>query len=169
MRDRIAWQIVDALHDLAVANHIDFVKRPGLSELWLANLREGLHVYVSDKVTCGWLDCWSTYKDLIDRYQKQGVRGPVLQDCEDAACSWAGWMTANCFGGVYVGLVPGKKISHAIAGADYETPDEDNALTGRNISIVDPARWYGMTATTYPKVYWKKVRPELGCKRKVRT
>lgn len=161
MRDSIAWRIVDALHGLAVANYHDFMASDELSKLYLDNLRAGKHVYVADLITCGWVDCWSTYRDMVRR----NPDGIIRQDCEDAACSWAGWMTANCHSGIYVGLVPGKVISHAIAGADLKTPEADNATTGRNITIVDPARWYGMAETKYPKVFWKKVDPKA-CKRR---
>ncbi len=148
-----ANKILDALVALTQRNVADFCKSPILRRKYLENLSAGNHIYVSDYLTCGWPDCWSTYQDLVKRYPK----GPVLLDCEDAAAAHIGWLFSECKKGLYIGLCPGKAISHAIGGVDRKTPDVDQSKTGKNVYIVDPALWFGMPTMVYKSVFWRKI------------
>lgn len=141
----IAEYLTDALAGMARANWYDFVQSPKLCEEYLENLKAGRCKYVADKVTCGFADCWSTYRSLCERYK--GKR--ILLDCEDAACAHAGWLRSQCYkkDKIFVGLVPGRKVSHAICGIKRD---------GKMI-IIDPARWFGMGPTTYNNPVWREV------------
>lgn len=157
-KKKLKWaeDITDSLLDMARVNWYDFANDPALCEAYARNLKSGRHKYVADKLTCGHDDCWSTYKSLRRRYQKDDPKGTILLDCEDAACAHAGWLAAQCFGdSIYVGLIPGRRVSHAIAGV---MPASAGALAGEDkIRIVDPARWFGMGETSYANPVWRKV------------
>lgn len=143
MNRATAIKVVDALHGLALANWADFSENPELVRVYQRNLRSKNCKYVDDKLTCGKLDCWSTYRDLVERYPG----GPILGDCEDFATAHAAYLAYNCFQGVYVGLVVGKRVSHAIAGASKNG----------TIQIIDPSRWFGMGETHYRNPLWRKL------------
>jgi hypothetical protein len=141
--------IVDKLEGLARANWLTFVKDQSLCQQYASDIADGRFLYASDRATCGYLDCWSLYKDLLKRYPPPTK---VLFDCEDLACAHAAWIASQCPGRerAYVGLVPGKRVSHAVAGyrrrADSET-----------ITIIEPSIWFGMPRTSYDGVTWKEV------------
>lgn len=158
LSDYHANRITESLLGMAQANWHEFSISPKLCALYAKNMADGRHTYISDKITCGFADCWSSYRGLAERYPK----GPVYLDCEDAATAHAGWLASQRYTlgePIYVGLVPGKRISHAIAGVGTNplaTRPEDDT-----IRIVDPSRWYGMAPTSYDKVFWRRV--ELPC------
>ena len=166
--------ITDALCGLARANWYEFAKDPALCRAFNENYLGGKHRYFSDKSTCGLADCWSSYKILVERYQRPHFRfcrcsapicqnkrrlvakhpGIILLDCEDAACALAGWLSAQCFtkDRILVGLVPGETISHAIMGA--QRPDG-------SVTISDPALRAGMRTTEYKaRICWRDVATE---------
>lgn len=166
----VANMITDALCGLARANWTEFSSDQSLCQSFYANLKGKKHRYISDKATCGFADCWSSYRALVGRYQKKHDRfckcadpicankrrlvakypGVILLDCEDAACSLSGWLQSQCYtkDRILVGLVPGNKVSHAVSGV--LKPDN-------SIHVLDPARWYGMSETTYENPYWRDV------------
>lgn len=145
MDSRTANMVVDALQGLARANWHDFVSSAALCESYAKRLHSKGFRYTPDRVTCGMTDCWSTYKDLESRYP---YPAPILADCEDLACSFSAWLASRCYDGVYVGLVPGKRVAHAISGVER--------ARGK-IEILDPSRWYGMGETHYNGVLWRKL------------
>ena len=149
MRPDQARRALSAIRGLALANWHDFAREPELCKSYLLNLSRGRILYVSDKVTCGRLDCWSTYRDLRRRYQSAKPTSYILLDCEDAAAAHAGWLASNGYRGVYVGLVVGRQVSHAIVGIE-QSP-------GAPITICDPCRWFGMPPTTYENPLWSKL------------
>jgi hypothetical protein len=141
----VANKLADALQSLALANWHEFVKSPALCRLYWTNLSERKHVYVPDRITCGLADCWSSYRALCERYR---YPSPVFLDCEDAACAHAGWLAAQCYTDrVLVGIVPGRRISHAICGIERD---------GKKI-VIDTARWFGMEPTHYENPVWRYV------------
>jgi hypothetical protein len=146
---RAALRALNAIRGLALANWSDFARDAALCGAYRLNLSRGRHLYISDKVTCGRLDCWSTYRDLVKRYQASDRGAYILLDCEDAATAHAGWLASNHYRGVYVGLVVGRQVSHAIVGIE-KTP-------GGPVEVCDPCRWYGMPPTTYDNPLWSKV------------
>lgn len=146
----VAEFLTDSLCGMARANWFEFQRDPVLCRRYLSDLRSGNHRYVADKITCGLPDCWSSYRGLVERYGK----GPLLLDCEDAACALSGWLASQCYkkDRILVGLVPGRKISHAITGV--MKPDG-------TITILDPARWAGMGPTSYENPVWRDVATKL--------
>lgn len=147
---RTAGLITDALHHLAEANWYEFRKSPALARAYRENLAAGRHQYVADKATCGLPDCWSTYRILVERY---GGDSAILGDCEDFACAHAAHL-ANLGGPdrVYVGLIPGRHIAHAVAGI------EDRRGI---IQVLDPALWAGMKPTHYENPVWRQLYPKV--------
>jgi hypothetical protein len=157
--EKLRWAegITDALARMANVNRHDFSQDQSLCEAYKRNLRNKRHKYVSDKLTCGHDDCWSTYKSLVRRYQKDDPNGTIELDCEDAACAHSGWLAAQCYGAdtCYVGLVPGRRVSHAVSGVLRGKP---SAINGpERIQIIDPARWFGMGPTSYNNIVWRQV------------
>lgn len=148
MSPELARKVLSSLHGLAEANWSDFTRDARLCAAYKADLQAGRFKYTDDIVTCGRLDCWSTYKDLRARYRREPK---ILFDCEDIACAHAGWLAAQCHEGIHIGLIVGRRISHCILGvqqfADPENP----------IQIVDPSRWFGMGPTSYANPLWKKL------------
>lgn len=157
---KLEWaeSITDALARMARVNWHDFTKDQDLCRRYIANLRNRRHRYTPDKLTCGHDDCWSTYKSLVRRYQKDDPHGLILLDCEDAACAHSGWLAAQCYGAdtVYVGLVPGRRVSHAVSGVLRGRPGATNGPD--KIRIVDPARWFGMGPTSYANTVWREIK-----------
>lgn len=144
MDSETAKIVTDALHGLARANWHDFAAFPTLCAEFASRLRAKGFRYTPDRITCGMADCWSTFKDLAARYPDS----PILADCEDLACAYSGWLASRCYSGVYVGLVPGKRVAHAVSGIEKD---------GR-IQVVDPSRWYGMRETHYNGIVWRKLQ-----------
>lgn len=146
MNRALAGKITDALAGLARANVVEFQRSPDLCAAYLANLRAGRHKYTPDRVTCGYADCWSTYRALVERYPT----GPILLDCEDAACAHSGWLATQCYADrIFVGLIPGSIISHAVSGVEKAGETV--------IQLVDPCIWYGMPPTRYDNPVWRPV------------
>lgn len=145
----VALRIATALKGLAEANWHEFSKRPWLCRRYYANLKGGKHKYVPDRETCFLPDCWSTYLGLVTRYQAKDPGGLILLDCEDATCAHMGWLASQCYRGpeLYVGLVPGRKVSHAVGRVVQNGKDH----------IVDPSRWFGMADTTYEDTVWVRL------------
>lgn len=149
----VANRITDALLGMAQANWHDFSSDPKLCRLYKRNLDERRHRYVPDRQTCGLADCWSTYRALATRYP---YPSSILLDCEDAACAHSAWLASQCYQGgdrILVGLVPGKRISHAVSGV------ERTEKGVKRIIVVDPSRWYGMAPTHYDNPLWRYVTP----------
>jgi hypothetical protein len=142
----MAGKITDALLGMAQANQYDFGADQSLCQSFAERIRTRGFKYVADKLTCGRLDCWSTYKELHARYPQPEK---ILADCEDLACAYAGWLAAQCFTGIYVGLVPGKRIAHAVAGLQ---------VGNGKIRVSDPSIWYGMRETHYRDTVWRKLQ-----------
>lgn len=137
--------VLDALHGLARANWYDFHTSPAVCKGYYKALAEKRFKYVPDKFSCGALDCWSTARDMLRRYPEPMK---VLGDCEDFACAYAGWLASQCFTGVEVGLVVGKRVSHAILAVNKNGERH----------IIDPSRWYGMPETHYNGAIWRKLQ-----------
>jgi hypothetical protein len=148
LTERQIEQVLSALHGLALADWSDFCRSPSLVKAYERNLRDSLHLYVADRITCGRLDCWSRYKDLVSRYP---YPQHIQLDCEDFACAHAAYMARSCYGPIYVGLVPGARVSHAVCGVgDSSSPD--------NVKLVDPCLWAGMPPVPYDGVRWKLLK-----------
>ncbi len=137
--------VVSALLGMARANWFDFQRDPQLCKDYFAALKAKRFKYVPDRVSCGEPDCWSLMRDMLRRYPAPMF---VLGDCEDFACAYAAWLASQCFEGVYIGLVPGVRIAHAICGVEQP---------GKKVRVIDPSRWYGMRPTHYRNVLWRKV------------
>jgi hypothetical protein len=140
-----AQRVVAALHGLCLANWSDFCRYPEALRAYERNLRAGRHVYVSDQLTCGRPDCWSTYRDLVKRYPSGSE--PLMLDCEDAASAHIAYLAATCHQDLYMGLICGNPISHAVGAVKKNG----------KIVIVDPSRWYGMGETVYDNPVLRKV------------
>jgi hypothetical protein len=148
------WQslaIVESLRGLARANWYEFATRPWLCRRYRENLTKRRHRYVADRITCGLADCWSSYLILVTRYQSQDPTAPIPLDCEDCTCAHMGWLASQCYRGpkLYVGLVPGVKVSHAVGRVVQDGKDH----------IVDPSRWFGMGPTSYDGAVWLELTP----------
>lgn len=145
----VALRIAEALRGLAQANWHEFAARPWLCRRYYANLRGARHKYVPDRETCGLADCWSTYLGLVTRYQASDSKALIMLDCEDATCAHMGWLASQCYKGpeLYVGLVPGVRVSHAVG----------RVVQGGKEFIVDPSRWFGMADTTYEDTVWVRL------------
>ncbi len=126
-----AERIVLALRGLARANVYEFCRSPRLLSVYWDNFNAGRHKYVADRVTCGLVDCWSTYRALVERY---GEKGPILCDCEDASAAHIAALRLGGYPDCLIGFVPGVHISHAICAVRKD---------GQIIPI-DPSVWYGM-------------------------
>lgn len=139
--------ILSGLEDLAAANRHEFNKSPALVREYEENLRSKRHVYTPDweATECKQLNCWSPYRAIAERYRGK-AKIPV--DCKDCSTSHAGYLAHKGAKGVYLGLVPGERVSHAVAGLEED---------GR-IQVIDPSRWYGMSDTTYNGVHWRRFR-----------
>lgn len=149
-------EFVKKLVSLARVNAFEFQRSPALGKKFLKDLSRGRFRYVDDALTCGRADCWSSYRALSERYGKGNT---VLFDCEDGAAALSGYLASQCYGGVYIGLVPppaGPRIpgrplvSHAVSGIRQ----------GDAIQILDPSRWYGMGpfGRPYEPVWWGEVK-----------
>jgi len=140
--------IVRALERLSRANWYSFANSPELCAGYHADIVAARWIYVPDRQTCNYPDCWSTYEALRRRYP---APAKIKFDCEDIATAHAGWLASQCLGRhrVHVGLVPGVNISHAIAGLS----DGPN----KPITVIDPCIWFGMRKTHYNGVVWKEV------------
>jgi hypothetical protein len=143
--------IVQALQGLARANAHDFSEDARLCARFFRRLKEKRFRYTADRVTCGFLDCWSTFRDLERRYP---YPAPILADCEDLACAYSGWLASRCYKGIYVGLKPGKRVAHAVSGIAR------GKGTKTTIAIIDPSVWYGMPPTGYDGTKWALVSEE---------
>ena len=158
--EKMKWAhwVTDHLARMARVNWYDFSQDKDLCKAYITNLRNRRHKYTPDKLTCGHDDCWSTYKSLVNRYQKHDPRATILLDCEDAACAHSGWLAAQCYAGdtVFVGLVPGRRVSHAVSGVLRGKPGPVNGPD--RIRIIAPARWFGMGPTSYENCVWKEVQ-----------
>lgn len=126
-----AERILKALRGLARNNVYEFCRSPRLLSAYWDNFTNRRHRYVADRVTCGLVDCWSTYRALVERY---GEKGPILCDCEDASAAHAAALRLSGYPDVLIGFVAGTHISHAIAGVRI----------GGRIQPIDPSVWYGM-------------------------
>lgn len=175
MSASVANMVTDALCGLARSNWYEFAKDSRLCRRFIVNATSRKHLYRSDRSTCGFADCWSSYRALVIRYQTAHGRfcqcsdpickkkralvaarpGVILLDCEDAACAVAGWLASQCNPQVrlLVGLVPGKVISHAIYGIQKKSDD--------SVIVRDPARWAGMGETTYENPVWRDIATKL--------
>lgn len=144
-----AQEFARRLQSLAVQNAYAFSRSPELCAAYLRDLKDRRFSYVDDKLTCGLDDCWSSYRALRERYPK----GKIKLDCEDAASAHAGWLASRCYEKVWIGLVPGNRVSHAIVGVS-----KPGILDGK-IRVIDPCRWFGMPpfGRPYSPVYWERV------------
>lgn len=157
MDDRTAARITISLRGLGRVNAYEFCSSPALRRSYLWALKNKRIVYVPDQVTCGLPDCWSTWRGLVERYGERGEKpeaarfgGRIPLDCEDIAGAHAGFMSATGTSGVYMGLVPGSQISHAICGVRDKLGF---------IHPMDPAVWVGMGdfGRPYRPIYWAEV------------
>lgn len=153
LTERQISQVLSALHGLALANWSDFCRDRALAKAYARNLKERLHLYVADRVTCGRLDCWSRYRDLVARYP---YPAEVQLDCEDFACAHAAYMALTCHGAIYVGLVPGMRVSHAVCGVSDSNSPLARDLGG--VRIIDPCLWAGMPSVPYDGVRFKLLK-----------
>lgn len=144
-QDQVEW-ITGKLENLARANWFAFASTPKLCQQYREDIKASRWIYTPDSATCLYPDCWSTYEGLLRRYPPPQR---IKFDCEDIACAHAGWLASQCLGRgkVFIGLVPGMKISHAVCGFKRED----------GIEVIDPCRWFGMRPTTYDGVFWKEV------------
>ena len=149
-----AREFARRLQSLAVQNAYAFSQSPALCASYLQDVKRHRFRYVDDKLTCGLDDCWSSYRALKERYGD----GLIKLDCEDAASAHAGWLASRCYEKVWIGLVPGNRVSHAIVGVSRP----GGAFLGGKIRIIDPCRWYGMPpfGRPYKPVFWERVDTE---------
>lgn len=148
MPPEVIDMILDGLEDLAAVNRHDFAEYPALVQEYERNMQSGRHEYKPDWVAteCKELNCWSPYLGIARRYKKD-KRIPV--DCKDCSTSHAAYLAVTGNKAVYLGLIPGLKVSHAVAGIE---------VAPGKIQVIDPSRWYGMTPTTYEGVHWRRMR-----------
>lgn len=141
-----AARLVKALRGLARNNVYEFCRSPKLLAAYWRNHGERRHKYTADLVTCGFPDCWSTYRALIERY---GENGPIYLDCEDAAAAHSAALKLTGYDPVYIGFTPGQNIGHAISGI----------LRDGKIQVIDPSIWHGMgpLGRPYEPVYYLEV------------
>ena len=143
--------VADALARLAESNR-DFMRRdPDAYARYWARLggEGGGFRYAFDHQTCGRPGCWSTW-EAMDAAALSGEDGPILLDCEDDAAALAGAIAVRD-GVALVGIVPGVRISHAIAGR-FNPAGE--------IEILDPTMWHEMPGKidyTRP-ILWRVVK-----------
>lgn len=141
-------KLLGRLQWLARKNRDDFASDPVLLARFGSNLSEGRHEYVLDPDVpeCGQPDCWNTYRELLARDRN---RMRIRLDCEDASAALAGALSLRGKPAL-MGLRPGKKISHAVAGLR----DEDGTI------LLDPAVWAGMKPLSdeqYRETRWIEV------------
>lgn len=124
--------VLAQLRELARQNLADFREDKSLVRRYEAALGGDSFRYTSDSVTCGRPDCWSTFRELAER-QEVGGEDTIGLDCEDDAAALAAWL-ASKGRETYVGIIPGVRVSHAVAGVKR----------GESIVRLDPALWHGM-------------------------
>jgi len=139
-------RLLGRLQWLARKNREDFESDPVLLAQFSSNLSSGKHLYVLDPETCGQPDCWNTYKELLARDRD---RARIRLDCEDASAALAGALALKGKPAL-MGLRPGRKISHAVAGL----------RDGEGTILLDPAVWAGMKPLSdeqYRETRWIEV------------
>lgn len=157
MPPEVVDMILGGLEDLAAVNRHEFSKSPALVEEYEravgadsngALVYPPRFVYVPDweATECRELNCWSPFRSIAERYRG---KASIPVDCKDCSTMVAGYLAYRQTPEVYVGLVIGSRVSHAVAGV--RTPK------GR-LKLIDPSRWYGMPETTYDGVRWRRVR-----------
>jgi hypothetical protein len=141
-------KLLGRLQYLARRNRDEFQADTVLLARFSDNLSTGRHEYKLDPDVpeCGQPDCWNTYRELLAR-DRDRLR--IRLDCEDASAALAGALALRGKPAL-MGLRPGKKISHAVAGLR----DADGTI------LLDPAVWAGMKPLSdeqYRETRWIEV------------
>lgn len=158
--------VVDRLARHALVNHTDFASDRDLVLSYERALSTpGAMVYALDgpETGCSSRDCWSSWRELVEplggaRAVLDGSAAlgspevAIALDCEDDASALAAWLELAEPGSAWVGVVPGRRISHAIAGVTRAGESEPRAL--------DPAVWHGMPGARtldYRRALWARL------------
>lgn len=153
------------LGELALTNRADFARDVALLASYERALATpGAMVYALDspETGCRARDCWATWRELVEPLGGAaallgGSAPPIVLDCEDDASALAAWLDLDSPGAGWVGIVPGRRISHAIAGLTRHSGEKPRPL--------DPAVWHGMPGAStldYGRAIWRRLADMRG-------
>jgi hypothetical protein len=161
-----AERLLDRLDRLTRANLRDFEASPALLAQFWRDFDGGGFEYQIDRWACPELECWDTYRELLERVRTR----PRPWDCKKASAALGAALLRDG-APIVIGLRPGENVSHAVLGvlppssaigSRGPQPVGTAGTSGPDprVRVLDPSVWTGMSPLKpheYAETHWRRI------------